>query len=97
MFRCPECGFEDLPIWKACKWRRYAVYCYTTELEQFQPELVKQLKEEGWVHAGYYYKITRDGRIVYRMLEMGKSEFQTHGFTEKPKHVDPNQTKLLEK
>ena len=87
MFRCEKCGCEDLPCWKACKWRRYAVYCYATELEQFRPDLVERLKKsvDGWVHDGYDYKLTKDGRIVYRMLEMGVSEFKTHGFTEKPK------------
>jgi len=96
MFRCPNCGFEDLSVWKACKWRRYAVYCYTEELEPFRPDLVARLRKEGWIHDGYDYKMTKDGRIIYRMLEMGKAEFKTHGFTEKPKLVDPAQKKLGE-
>ena len=93
IFVCPQCGFKDLSVWKASKWRRYSVYCHTDELLEFRPDLVERLKEDLWVFEDpYHYKMTRNGKIVYRMLEMGVSEFKTHGFTEKPK--DPFQQKL---
>lgn len=95
MFVCPKCGYKDSSIWKGCKWRLYSVYCNTTELEQFRPDLIEKLKKDPWVKDGpYWYKITKNGKIVYRMTEIGKSEFKTHGFTEKPK--DPFQRKLFD-
>jgi len=88
MFKCPKCGFEDSPIWKASKWRRYSVYCNREELEGEDPDLLGALSvaPDGWVfRAPYWYKITKNGRVIYRMLEMGRSESRSHGFTERPK------------
>jgi len=99
LFICPKCGFQDEPVWKSSKWRLYSVYCHTTELEAFNASLVQKLKDskDGWVFDNpYWYKINRKGNIIYRMLKIGKDEFQTHGFTEKHRPKDPSQTKLLE-
>lgn len=88
MFKCPECGFEEIPIWKSSHWRRYCVYTNVSEMEVFMPALLKKLLEskDGWIKEGpYWYQINKKHTIVNRMLQMGKDEFRIHGFTEKPK------------
>lgn len=95
IFICPKCGHKDIPVWKSCKWLRYSVYAHVSELELWNPDLTKALEKESWIKRGpYWYHMTKSKKIIYRMLDMGKSEFQSHGFTEKPK--DPFQRKLLE-
>ena len=97
LFKCPNCGYEDLPIWKSSHWRRYCVYANTSEIEVFIPKLLELLKTspDGWVwDAPYWYQINKKGTIINRMTQMGRDEFRTHGFTEKPK--DPFQHKLVE-
>lgn len=96
MFVCPKCGFKDSPCWRSSHWRRYSVYCRLDELEVWEPEIAKQLKDTTeWVEIGpYLYKVSRTGIVNRTTPGMGKAEFQTHGFTEKPK--DPFQKKLVE-
>lgn len=98
LFVCPDCGYAELPIWKSCHWRRYSLYTNFTELEVFLPELAKKLEPGAWLlEKPYWYKRNRKGNIVYRMTEMGKDEFRTHGFTEKRKPApDKTQTVLVE-
>jgi hypothetical protein len=95
LFVCPECGFQDSPIWKSSHWRRYCVYANVSEVEVFFPELLEKLRKspDGWVYESpYWFQLNKKGTIVNRMTQMGRDEFRTHGFTEKPK--DPFQIKL---
>ena len=94
MFKCPKCGYEDSPVWKSSHWRRYSCYANVEDLLLINPELIKELKESPsrWIHKdGYYYQINKKGTVVNHMLEMGLSEFKTHGFTEKPKNRHRNE------
>lgn len=99
MFRCPCCGHEDSSIWKSSHWRRYAVYSNFSEMEVFEPELLKQLLEspDGWVYREpYWYQINKKHTIINRMLQMGKDEFRVHGFTEKRRPApDKAQVQLI--
>jgi hypothetical protein len=95
LFVCPICGFQDAPIWRTSRFAMYQLQSTFSEVESFFPVLAESLLEsaDGWVfEKPYWYKLTRNRRRVYRMTEIGKSEFQSHGFTEKPK--DPFQKKL---
>ena len=102
IFVCPDCGFKDSSIWRACSWLKYGVYTSFDEFQVFFPELAKQLAEiKATVPKGkarlengsYVYRLTRNN-FVYRMTKEIACEYSSHGFTEHPK--DPFQKKLLE-
>lgn len=96
IFVCPECGFKDSPCWRASHWFLYTLTTKIGELEVWEPELAKKLKEKQEVEIGaYYYKLAKSGR-VYRVVKELKGEYKRGHWQEKPKHPDPSQKKLLE-
>ena len=95
MFVCPKCGFKDSPIWKACNWELYAVYCRIDELESFDKELADILRANKETEKGaYYYRLTKSG-YVHRIVKEYKVYIKRGHMREKPK--DPFQKKLFEK
>ena len=77
IFVCPDCGFKDSSIWRACSWLKYGVYTSFDEFQVFFPELAKQLAEiKATVPKGkarlengsYVYRLTRNN-FVYRMTK----------------------------
>jgi len=97
MFVCPKCGFEELPCWRNNRWQPYGQICKIHELEVFNPELTKKLKEEIKVEdQHYYYQLTKTG-WVHRIRKEFKN-YWVHGhYTEAAKVVDPQQKKLFQK
>jgi hypothetical protein len=81
------------------RWRRYSDYCRIDALEVFEPEIAKILKEkpDEWIFIKpNWYRFTPKNGIVNRTNDgYGMDEWKTHGFTEKSKHLIPNQTKFL--
>ena len=64
---CPKCGFTDSPIWRnKMALRLYVQYCHIEELDDFEPEVAKELRKE-WGKSNYYFK---DG-IKYRINSGG--------------------------
>jgi hypothetical protein len=93
-FVCPKCGFRDSPCWRASHWFLYTLTCKIDELDQFEPEIAKILREKKEVEIGaYYYKMSKFGR-VYRVIKELKGEYKRGHWQEKPK--PPGQTKLSE-
>jgi len=103
IFICPQCGFKDSSIWRACSWLKYGVYTTFDELEVFYPQIAARLKEmekttkQGKVRLedGYYvYRLTKN-RFVLRMTKEIACEYSSHGFTEKPRRYEKTKQKLL--
>ncbi len=91
-FECPKCGFRDSPCWRSSHWMLYTQTCRIEEVEPFEPDIAKRLREEIEFEQGpYWYKMAKSGR-VYRVLKEMKAEYKRGHITEKPK--DPYQTKL---
>jgi len=60
MFVCPECGFRDLPCWRAHRYFLYVVYSRLDELEAFDKELANKLRETPDLEVGpYTYHLTQ--------------------------------------
>jgi len=96
LFICPCCGTADAPIWRTSRFAIYQLQCTFDEFSGFFPELAQKLlaTSDGWLfEKPYWYKLTGKKNRVYRMTEMGKSQYQSHGFTENP-HRDKTQQKL---
>jgi hypothetical protein len=97
LFICPCCGYADAPIWRTSRFAVYQVQCTFDEFSSFFPELAQKMlvSPDGWLfEKPYWYKLTNKKNRVYRMTEMGKAEFQTHGFTENP-HRDRHNRKSV--
>lgn len=66
---CPECGYEDHPIWRNTKWRYFTEHCHINELEIWNPELANELKALG---VGKTLFKNLHGHIVkYRLNKKG--------------------------
>lgn len=89
-FCCPKCGFRDSPCWRASHWMLYTQTCRIDELEPFEPDIAKRLREEIEFEDGpYWYKMAKSGR-VYRCLKELKAEYKRGHITEKPKPYKNN-------
>jgi len=89
MFKCPNCGYKESPIWRASPYVIYAVYCTQDELLALEPELYNQLKDlvkKEYREIGPYTYWLR-GRLnhVYRILTELRS-YSIGNQTEKPKN-----------
>ena len=63
---CPKCGWEDSPCWRNARFYMYCSTCRIDELELFEPEIAKRLKEQTPIEIPpFHYKLTRYG-WVYR-------------------------------
>jgi len=97
MFVCQKCGWREYPNWRSHRWTLYAVYCRIDELEVFQPEIAKVLKEkiEYVDEHGYLYHYAVKSGIVIR-IQNDLKVFWKRGHTEeKFKKRDLNQRQLL--
>jgi hypothetical protein len=93
-FVCPKCGFKDSPCWRSSHWFLYTVTCRIEDLDPWEPELAKLLREKKEVEQGpYWYKLSKFGR-VYRVPKELKGEYTRGHWQDHPK--DKTQTKLLE-
>ena len=64
MRECPECGYKDPPCWRHKRHRLLTDYCYIDELEVWQPEIAKIVKEKKDVKIGHYiYHLTRSNYV----------------------------------
>jgi len=94
-FICPKCGFRDSPCWRSSHWMLYTLTCRIDELEPFEPEIAKQLREKIEIEVGpYWYKLVPKSGRVYRVIKELKNEYKRGHITEKPKN--PFQKKLAE-
>ena len=57
---CPKCGYREPPIWRNRMAKRlYVQYCRIDELEFWDQDLAKELKEKKYVFKdGVKYKLT---------------------------------------
>ena len=63
---CPKCGWKDSPCWRNARFYMYCTTCRIDELEEFEPDIAKKLKEETPIEISpFHYKLTRYG-WVYR-------------------------------
>jgi len=86
MFRCPKCGYLDLPCWKAHRYLLYVTYCRIDDLESFEPELAARLRKEiNLVDGGYFYHLTKSG-YVHRTTKELKDFILKRGLHETPTH-----------
>ena len=100
MFICQKCGWRDFPQWRSHKWQLYSVYCRIDELESFEPDLAKILKEqiEHDDEHGYFYHYAKKSGIVIRIPSDLKQWFK-RGHTEekyKPHNLSKKLTQFLE-
>ena len=107
LYICPSCGHKDLPIWRHTLRRLYTDHCHVSDLEVWNPELAKLIKEKGYICVkGVKYKLNKKGSHVHRIAaELCKYPSPTN-----PSITEPNtekgkarvlgrvrgQTKLLE-
>jgi len=49
MRKCPKCGFSEPPIWRQTLRRLYTEYCHIDDLDPWNPELARQLRERKYV------------------------------------------------
>lgn len=100
MFICQKCGWRDFPQWRSHRWTLYAVYCKLDELESFEPEIAKILREEieHEDEHGYFYHLAVKASIVIRIPADLKSYWK-RGHTEEkymPHKFDRKLNEFLE-
>jgi len=97
MFVCPNCGYRDLPCWKAHRYFLYVVYCRIDELEACNPKLALELKRKRQLEKGpYFYKLGKTGYVLRAPIDL-KDFILRRDLIEKYKvRHDPRQQKLLE-
>ena len=96
IFTCPKCGFKDSPCWRSSKYHPFAIQTRIEELETWEPDLVKQLKDNPRLDLSpYHYRLTKTGRVYRIPLEL-KSMYYKGKYSEKYKRPpDPKQKKLV--
>lgn len=95
-FICPHCGFRDFACWHSSHWFLHTMTCKLEDLEVWQPEIAKKLKENKEIEPGdgYWYKVSKFGRC-YRVPVDMKSEFKRGHTQDKPKSAKPLAKELL--
>lgn len=100
MFICQKCGWRDFPQWRSHKWQLYSVYCRMHELESFEPNIAKILKEEIEYEDeyGYFYHYAIRSGIVIRIPSDLKQWFKRGHIEEKymPHKFDEKLAKFFE-
>jgi len=68
MRECPCCGYMESPVWRNVRHRIYTMYCRIDDLELWEPELYKLLKEKAakgdfadFIINKYIYHIVKGG------------------------------------
>ena len=90
MRQCPKCGFKDAPIWRHTLRRLYTDHCHISDLELWEPELARLLKEKRYVCvAGVKYKLNRKGTHVHRIA----AEMCAYPDPANPSITEPEQEK----
>ena len=97
---CPECGYEDLPIWRNTRWCLYTEHCHISELEAFDPGFAKKLRPSETIFVnGVKYQLNKRGSHVHRIAakytERPKSHSLREPHGEKP-YLNPLSHKLEE-
>jgi hypothetical protein len=65
---CPECGYEDEPIWRNTLRRLYSQHCHISDLDIWNPQLAEKLKKEKYVFLnGVKFKLNKKGSHVHRI------------------------------
>ena len=68
MRECPRCGYEEPPIWRNRLGYLYQQYCHFGDLEIYDPELAKMIKDKGYVFRdNVKYKLYSGGAYVVRI------------------------------
>lgn len=108
MNSCPECGFEEPPVWKNRMWQLYQQYVKIEELESFEETrklaailrkckpVRKGFNTVSWSDGWYNYQIRADGfvvRVPIKLAEKPDSMREPH--REKSKIVIPTQRTLV--
>jgi hypothetical protein len=65
---CPNCGFEEEPIWLNHQWQQHIEYCSIQDFRAYYPALASKLTKPGTtISDSYsYYRLTNRGTFVYR-------------------------------
>ena len=61
-FVCPNCGFQDSPIWKPLFWKLYGSYADFQDFEREFPDLAQKLPTKGCKTEDQYYDYERKGK-----------------------------------
>ncbi len=83
---CENCGFIEPIEWHPTTWKsaQYIDCCRLSDLEQINPELAKQVKEnkpDTVIHGIYAYRLTKPGVwVLRRWIEI----FKIQGWKEIP-------------
>lgn len=108
--KCPNCGFEEAPVWKNRMWQLYQQYARIEELESFEDtkELAAILRKcspvvKGFNHVSYSddyynYQVRADGfvvRIPQKFAESPLSMREPHKEKVKIPRVNPKQKRLM--
>ena len=106
-YRCPKCGYEDLPCWRYKRWTMFTSYTHKNDLDVFDPELLAKIIEsqksnQRYCDEHYRYRLTKSGhihRIAHKDCFNPSNKNDMHEPPQekliKAKYF-PNQRKLLE-
>ena len=102
---CPRCGYIDPFCWRDAYSRGMEVeYTRIDELEQYQPEIAKRLKEavpnkkgvREWQDKNYAYGLWPSGYVRRRWLEIYKHQGWKAIPMEQHNPKDDHQTKIAQ-
>ena len=89
MRKCPNCGFQEPPIWRQTLRRLYTEYCHIDDLETWDKELAAQLREKKYVFKdGVKYVLNTVG-YIHRI----DAFLCAHPEPENPSITEPNKEK----
>jgi len=89
---CPNCGTYDAAIWRGMMYLRYTDYCHKSELESWDPELFKKIKETPrpakYQDKHFRYSLTKAG-YVHRIAKINLANASNPNSIDEPDMEKP--------